>query len=107
MIKSVFSQQELLCLAWQKPVMTQLEVTANCNQRCCFCFNGCGPSCSHQDLPIEVWKKIIGKLKNLGVTRLDFTGGEPLLYQPLATLIDWANAEGFETSLNTNGTIEV
>ena len=99
-----FSQQELLHLAWQKPIMAQVEVTANCNQCCLFCFNSCCPARSFPDLSLAQWQEMIRKLKRLGVWQLDFTGGEPLMYGKLPELLAWAKADGFSTTVNTNGT---
>jgi len=99
-----FSREELLCLAWQKPIMAQVEVTGNCNQRCLFCFNRCCPARTFPDLSLAQWQAIIRKLKRLGVWRLDFTGGEPLMYETLPELLIWAKAEGFSLTVNTNGT---
>lgn len=99
-----FTRQELLELSWNKPVMAQLELTRNCNQACIFCFRACNPKTVYIDLTIEQWKKIIKKLGNLGIKRLNFSGGENFLHNDFVSIIKRARKEGFEIIINTNGT---
>lgn len=104
----IFSEKELLLLSWEKPVTAQLEVTKNCNQKCVFCFRDCNTKQDHHGLPIEQWMRTIKKLKNIGIRKLDFSGGESFLYSDFLSLVRWAkNDEGFTVYINTNGTVNV
>jgi Fe-coproporphyrin III synthase len=47
----------------------------------------------------------LGEAVALGYTQLSISGGEPLLYRPLAELLRQARALGMTTSLTSNGTL--
>ncbi|MFH1354475.1 MAG: radical SAM/SPASM domain-containing protein [bacterium] len=83
--------------------MAQVELTRNCNHRCVFCFQGCKPSVMYKDLKAAQWKSIIEKLVNLGVRRINFSGGENFLHNDFIPLVKYARNEGFEIVVNTNG----
>jgi len=101
-----FERDELLQLSWGKPMMAQLELTRECNQRCIFCFRACCPEIKYPVLSGDQWKTIIGKLKRLGVRRLNFSGGENFLHPNFVSTIIFAKTEGFEVIVNTNGTFD-
>jgi len=102
-----FSKQELLELSWEKPILAQLKLTDKCNQNCIFCYSGYKSSPSTPDLPLESWQRILCKLENLGISRLDFTGRESFMYPRFAKLANWSKKRGFEIKINTNGTHDV
>jgi uncharacterized protein len=101
-----FTRQELLELSWAKPVMAQVELTRNCNHKCLFCFQGCNSSLVHDDLTASQWKIIIQKLKNIGVKRINFSGGENFLHPDFISLVQHTKTEGFEIVINTNGSFD-
>ena len=79
----------------------EIEVTNRCNLNCKHCYVKRTP---HVDLPQTLVKKIIEESNNLGVNRLTFTGGEPLLYSGLIELAQYAKQLGIpELALLTNG----
>lgn len=102
-----FTRKELLEVAWEKPVMAQIAVTKNCNQRCLFCFRSCGPEELYPELFLAEWKTIIEKCRRLGVRKLNFSGGESFVYPYFLPLVRWAKEQGFEVVINTNGGFDV
>jgi len=102
-----FSRRELLKLAWEKPILAQMEITSRCNQQCTFCYTGKKIIETKADLNLEQWQVIVTKLRNLGVRRLDFTGRESFMYPDFDTLVDWCKKHGYEVRINTNGTFDV
>ena len=104
-----FSRQELLEMAWEKPILAQVEITSKCNQCCLFCYAGQKPVLAEgkPDLTLYQWQSIITKLRNLGVRRLDFTGRESFMYSDFVALAAWSKQQGFELRVNTNGTFDV
>ena len=79
----------------------EIEVTNRCNLNCKHCYVKRTP---YVDLPQTLVKKIIEESNNLGVNRLTFTGGEPLLYPGLIELAQYAKQLGIpELALLTNG----
>lgn len=102
-----FSKQELLELAWQKPILAQLEITNRCNQNCIFCYSAYEAHREKSELTLEQWQIIIDKLQSLGVRRLDFTGRESFLSGYLHELLKFCRKKGFSIKINTNGTLDV
>lgn len=105
-----FDRRELLEMAWEKPILAQLEITSKCNLECLFCYNGENKEIMVQkkpDLTLAEWQTIIIKLHNIGVRRLDFTGRESFMYPYFGALLSWCKKIGFEIRVNSNGTFNV
>ncbi len=80
-------------------------VTTRCNSRCETCTIWRDPKYKFPESPLSERMNLLFQLKKLGFKSIDFTGGEPLLYPGLPTLIRKARQLGFFTSLTTNGTL--
>ncbi|MFA5023599.1 MAG: radical SAM protein [Patescibacteria group bacterium] len=102
-----FTREELLEMAWEKPILAQIGITSLCNRHCPFCYAWHRAAETKPDLPLLEWQGMILKLRRLGVQRLDFTGRESLLYDEATALFAWCKEQGFENRLNTNGTVDV
>ncbi|MEM2918471.1 MAG: radical SAM protein [Candidatus Altiarchaeota archaeon] len=85
------------------PTEIPIEVTLNCNLSCNFCFNQNAKRSSELDTISII--KIIDKIKNSGINKIRFTGGEPLLRKDIFFLLKYAKSKGFYVLLNTNGTL--
>src|SRR5687768_13554634 len=84
-----------------KALYCQLIVTRKCNLACGYCNEFDKVS---QPVPVDVLKQRIDHLtQKLGVTIMDFLGGEPLLHPELHELIAHAKARGCWTNVITNG----
>ncbi len=77
------------------------EGTWHCNQNCIHCYAAGQSGSEEEELDTDTWKKILEKLKAIGVPQVTFTGGEPTMREDLIELID--AAQWFVTRLNTNG----
>ncbi len=86
-----------------KPLLLHFYVTCRCNARCVFCDipDNCDISFS-EELPLDKAADIVKQAKELGVRFVDFTGGEPLLYNHLPSLLKIARSLGLYTSITTN-----
>ena len=73
----------------------------NCNQSCVHCYAAGQCDASEKELGTKAWKSILEKLRNIGVTQVTFTGGEPTMRDDLFELIE--AAKWFVSRLNTNG----
>ncbi len=82
------------------PVLCNYYVTYRCNAKCDFCdiWERPSPYVSLQNV-----KENLLDLKKLGVSVIDFTGGEPLLHQQLPEFLQIAKELGFITTVTTNG----
>jgi len=64
----------------------RLSVTDRCNYRCVYCRTGTdGPQ--YDDLPLDAYVRMVRLFVSLGIEKIRFTGGEPLLRQGLRELI--------------------
>jgi MoaA/NifB/PqqE/SkfB family radical SAM enzyme len=88
------------------PLLSNYYLTYKCNSRCTYC-----------DIPIkaenigiketspEIIIENLAALKRLGVKVVDFTGGEPLLYRHIVTVLKAAKQMGLMVSLANTGTL--
>lgn len=97
------------------PVLGEAALTYRCNERCRFCYAGCGDApCTggradggaEVELSTAQWKDIIRVFKEEAkIPFFSFTGGEPLLRQDLEELASFATSLGLRVNLITNGSL--
>lgn len=75
------------------------NLTNLCNENCFYCFR----ELQEKARPLEDNITIINKLKNIGVERLTYAGGEPLLYKGIDKLMRYSSELGIKNALITNG----
>ena len=82
-----------------------LEVTKKCNLRCIHCY--LGDKYENRSLMLKSdWNRVIKQSYDLGCRRLQFIGGEPLLYEDLFDLILEAKKLNFQyIEVYTNATL--
>lgn len=81
-----------------------VHLTQRCNLNCKYCYDKKNIN-KWSELNIQKWFTIIDKLKNAGIEKLVFTGGEPLLYKNIENIIDYAHKKRFYIELLSNGTL--
>jgi len=86
------------------PKEISIELTSKCNLNCNFCFNKIVYKNDYK-LDKEYVFDILDQASELGIKRARFTGGEPLLYENLNEVMNYAKKMGFSIWLNTNGTM--
>ncbi|HPE29372.1 MAG TPA: radical SAM protein [Candidatus Mcinerneyibacteriales bacterium] len=85
----------------KRPVLLTLYVTERCQARCGFC--NIWKKEDPRDADPALFRDILKEARSLfGPIFVDFTGGEPLLYEPLPELLKTAKELGFKTSVTTN-----
>jgi radical SAM superfamily enzyme YgiQ (UPF0313 family) len=83
------------------PKKVIMNVTYRCNNRCTFCATG---TRTQVDGDFERQRELLVKYRKLGVTLLDFDGGEPTLNERLLHLVGFARKIGYErVNVTTNG----
>ncbi len=102
------------------PILGEIAVTYRCNNRCLFCYAGCGGgSCGgsggaggrarllqNRETDTAGLKRIIDIFKEKAkIPFFSFTGGEPLLREDLEELIAYAGEKKLRVNLITNGTL--
>jgi MoaA/NifB/PqqE/SkfB family radical SAM enzyme len=83
-----------LSLCWQ--------VTRKCNLACTYCVADSKTNISHS-LTTEQCLEILNQLAELGLARLDFSGGEPLLREDFELLLQKAYEYNINSVVTTNG----
>ena len=98
------TEKDTYSLKLKAPLSVCWQITTKCNLNCKYCLSSSGCNGIY-GLNTDVAKKIIKELGDLGVNRLDFTGGEPLLRRDLGELIDYAKENNISTIVTTNTTL--
>jgi len=83
------------------PIRMDLALTFRCQNNCRHCYTG-GPHAT-DEMDTESWKRVLDRMKELGIFIVTFTGGEPTLREDLPDLIAHAQKIGIVTGLVTNG----
>src|SRR5438093_7922663 len=82
------------------PLLVQIIPIRRCNIDCGYCNEYDKVSAP---VPIDVMKRRIDKLAELGTSVVAFSGGEPMLHPDLDALISHIRARGMMAGLITNG----
>ena len=90
---------------WPKCDRLSIEVTTYCNSSCSHCFVRARGR-RRSSLAPDLVRAMVREGYEAGYRHLHFTGGEPLMWNGLQSIFDYAFALGYETAfLNTNGTL--
>jgi radical SAM protein with 4Fe4S-binding SPASM domain len=93
------------------PVLGEIAITYRCNNRCLFCYAGCGPcttagGASSEELDTARVERVIDAfIRDAKLPFFSFTGGEPTLRDDLERLCSYATKKGLRINLITNGTL--
>lgn len=78
------------------------HITMDCNYRCRFCFYR---NMSGEFRGLKNVKHKLDILRSRGIEKINFAGGEPLLYSHIDNLLKMAKDMGFIVSIVTNGAL--
>lgn len=76
-----------------------------CNMKCKFCYARFEDFYIRNQLSVPLCIDILRKLKEAGLQKITFAGGEPMLFKNLAKVIRYSKAIGLTTSIITNGSM--
>ncbi len=80
-----------------------LEITGQCQNTCkTHCYAQSGPTGSHGTMTRENWFALLAQASELGVTMVQYIGGEPTLHPYLPQLINRALSLGIRVEVFTN-----
>ncbi len=84
------------------PISVTFIITYRCNFRCDYCnvFN-----CEEEEMNTGAIFAMIDELCAMGMRRFGINGGEPLLREDIAEIIDYARDKGLFVTLFTNGSL--
>lgn len=81
------------------------HIVKPCNMSCKFCYATFNDMTVKNQLSLTDSYNILDKLKDSGLKKITFAGGEPLLYRDLEKVIRYSKAIGLTTSIITNGSL--
>jgi radical S-adenosyl methionine domain-containing protein 2 len=81
------------------------HIVKPCNMRCKFCYATFDDMRLTNQLSKYDAFKILDKLKEAGLQKITFAGGEPLLYKWIYEVIVYSKSIGLTTSIITNGSL--
>ena len=84
--------------------VVQLSVTDRCNFRCRHCMATDGSYAGRGELTLPELESLFSQMRELGIPYIEFTGGEPLVREDFARIVDMADAAGLRIRrIYTNG----
>ncbi|MBI4722142.1 MAG: radical SAM protein [Candidatus Stahlbacteria bacterium] len=87
------------------PYNATLILTNHCNQDCIYCYLGVDRKKADCFLSFQQIYSILYQLVEIGSYKIEFTGGEPLLYPYFKEVYKTSRKLGFEITMTTNGTL--
>ncbi len=94
------------------PFAMSFELTYACNEACIHCYNPNSPRQGGMEaqkikpkgeMSIEDYFPILDKMKEMGVAKIVFTGGDPFMKKDVLKIIEYAHNLKFAFSVYTNG----
>ena len=83
------------------PMRMDLALTYRCNANCAHCYNA-RPR-AYPELETAAWLEILGRIRQIGIPHVCFTGGEATLREDLTELVACAQELGLVVGLLSNG----
>ncbi|NDL60207.1 radical SAM protein [Phytoactinopolyspora mesophila] len=78
------------------------EITGRCQLECVHCYADRGPSGTHGRMTTLDWTRLIDEVYDMGVSMVQFIGGEPTLHNDLPDMIEHALARHLAVEVYTN-----
>lgn len=86
------------------PAELMVEISTACNFSCLHCFRFSSERFSEQLMDTEVFRAVLSRAEEAGVTKLMISGwGEPTIHPYFVELLEEAKSRGFHVAINTNG----
>ncbi|MDP4510029.1 radical SAM protein [Nonomuraea turcica] len=79
-----------------------LEITGKCQLACTHCYAHSGPTGTHGSMSYDDWTRAIDQAAALGVSMVQFIGGEPTLHAGLPGLVAHALSADIEVEVYSN-----
>lgn len=79
-----------------------LEITGRCQLECTHCYASSGPDGTPGVMTARDWRDVLDQAANLGVSMVQFIGGEPTLHPDLIDLINHACRAGLAIEVFSN-----
>ncbi len=83
------------------PTSAWLNPTDNCNMRCIMCNQW--RETKTGELTTEEWKDLLRQIRDTGITKVGFNGGEPLLRKDIVEIVATVTELGMDPAIITSG----
>ena len=97
-----FVSVKMETLEYLRPAVVSLELTNKCNLHCSYCYQECTPQ---NNTFLKNPMNLLESFKEMRVSGLEFTGGEPLLHPEIIQLLKYSVQNFQIIGLITNGTL--
>ena len=101
-MKSVKILKTAVNIVRRRPFIMFWNVTHRCNLRCKFCRAW---QDKKDEMDLDECRTAIANMEKIGITAVNFDGGEPLLRKDLEKIARLCKNRGMLVTLNTNGTL--
>ncbi|MEW5931968.1 MAG: radical SAM protein [Bacillota bacterium] len=88
-------------LGWL-PEVVHIEITTRCDLRCPECYVRAS-GMPEEDMPVDLFRKVVAELAELPLLNVTFGGGEPTMHPDFPVLVRIAREAGLELAMTTNG----
>lgn len=87
-----------------QPQLTSLEIilTSKCNERCIHCYIPNQKKDAATTLGKDQIKDVIRQFREMNGSKINFSGGEPLLHPDIWELLEYCTQQDIKVSLNSN-----
>ncbi|MCX6709356.1 MAG: radical SAM protein [Candidatus Woesearchaeota archaeon] len=100
---SGFYFSRVLNSTFVSPETLQISITHRCPLRCRMCSIAKNPSKIEEEMSTKEVKSLIEQAAQIGISELYLTGGEPFVRDDFIEIVNYAEAKGLITSVNTSG----
>ncbi|MDP3270077.1 MAG: viperin family antiviral radical SAM protein [Legionella sp.] len=109
MLKNIKSSINAIALEGQN-LAVNIHLTGKCDMRCIGCYARFGEDVESKPFALTKydWMQVLNNIYDFSNglnVKINFVGGEPLLYPSLPELLDHSKNKGFTTSIVTNGSL--
>lgn len=84
----------------RSPIAVRWQLTNKCINKCPYCNVWNHPA---EEFSFEEIKDVLKQLKDIGVLRISFSGGEPLLRDDIGDIVDFTHDLGIHAGINSSG----
>jgi cyclic pyranopterin phosphate synthase len=91
---------------YQRPIISlRISITNRCNVSCFYCHHD-GILPKGYEMTVDEIYKILKIAKKIGIDKIRYSGGEPLIREDIVKIIEKTSSLNFkDISLTTNGTL--
>jgi radical SAM protein with 4Fe4S-binding SPASM domain len=85
-------------------IAASVRLTKRCNLKCRHCYaESQGPKFRENEISLEEIKDLIDQFSEFSVNEIFYTGGEPLMRDDLAEILNYTSSKGIKVLMSTNG----